>query len=315
MTEQYYLYENENKGIVPISALDNILKLKTYTNDLNVKFYDILTGSTIDSDENMNYMISNLMANCEKHQYLTTDHLIYSITVSGVNFLYVSLDNSVRSNQNNFPLAHTRLYALLDVVKNIINNDETWIVFFSESCGMSFYGNVGDKQDEVSWITMRNTIETQTKLKFLTEKRNNDDPNGLSFGLSVWHTNCGHNCINMYYTRNVLLEGTGSVIVGIKLLNGEIVWGCHFPIDFKNDGELNLGYKTMKNIQSVISEYDGSICVIGDMNMIRGKINDAILSAIDNDKFELVLPPNVYTFFGAFYDTIPNSAEWKKLIY
>ena len=96
------------------------------------------------------------------------------------------------------------------------------------------------------------------------------------------------NLIETYFVRSILTEGFGSAATGIKLKTGEIIWGINFPLDFKGNNEENLGYKTMINLQQLMKEYKGSICALGDFNVIPGKISDAINQAISQD-FEFVL--------------------------
>jgi len=218
-----YCYE-QNGSIVPVSALDNFLIMKDF-NNYKITFYSIFDGTELNTKISIDTFYSKVIENSNKNIYETTDHLIYSILIDGVNFLYVSLDNSVRSNMNKLPLAHTRLENLMKVVSNIINKLDKCVVFFSESCRPSFYGNINERQDERSWVFMRETIQNNTGLYFLTEKRNNEDSSGLSFGISVWYNHHAKICLSVsnYFNLSILDKGFGSVAIGVKLSTGNII--------------------------------------------------------------------------------------------
>ena len=223
-------------------------------------------------------------------------------------FLYVSLDNSVRSNKAGHPL-YTRLDAICNVVTTIIEKNQEVVVFFSESCRPSFLLDANDmKQNVVSWLDMRKTICKLCGLTFLAEKRNNEDPSGMSFGVSAFER-CSK--IDTYFSRNILSEGFGSVALGVKLNTGSICWGIHFPLDFRGQASDNLGYKAMVGLQNVFEEYNGSYCALGDFNTIAGNIENAILNAL-KPSFELI-GGDVYTFFGGYYDTIQEQ-NWEPLL-
>lgn len=293
------------QNIVPVSPLDNFLIPKNFEN-YKITFYNILTGEPLCSREQIQSFYKEITKLVEEGKYLTTDHLIYSIEIDSIIYLYVSLDNSVRSNQNGFSLAHTRLENLMRVVKKIIyNQNYMFVVYFSESCRPSFVGDVKERRDEISWITMRQTINQITGLEFLTEKRNNDDFSGLSFGLSVWITPNMYDTIFNYYSTSLLNLGFGSVAVGVRTKNNNIVWGIHFPLDFKNTGLENHGAITMNSLIELMNQYHGSVCAFGDMNTIPGNICNSIKEVVEKSgKYKLVCN-DVYTFFGSFYDTIP----------
>ena len=315
---QSYVSKTEN-NISPVSPLDNILKNKLYTESLHLKFYNVFTGDELNSTLRIDSLYDEFILNNNNKTYKTTDHLIYSIEVNGVVFLYASLDNSVRSNMNGHPFAHTRLPTFANVISKILTNTgKECVVFMSESCRSSFYGHPTEKTDEVTWLEMRKSLLNLTGLSFLTENRNNNDFSGMSFGVSVWTTYGADKFIDKYYSQNILVGfGFGSGTVGVRLKTGEIVWGVHFPLDFKNIGEENNNYKTMKQLQDVMYSYAGSVCAIGDMNTIPGNIDGYIRDAITDD-YELMLN-GVNTFFGSFYDTIDMEREgdnvvWNQLI-
>jgi len=159
-------------------------------------------------------------------------------------------------------------------------------------------------------VDMRTTISKNCNLEFLTEKRNNEDPSDMSFGVAVFHrTTPGQ--VKSYYGNSILDEGYGSVAVGVKFMDDSIYWGIHFPIDFKNHGKDNYGYKAITGLQTLMDTYTGSVCAFGDFNTIPGHILDAIELGVRTDDYSLI--SNSDTFFGAYYDTIPAIDEWTEL--
>jgi hypothetical protein len=142
----------------------------------------------------------------------------------------------------------------------------------SESGCSSFYGNIGERRDEISWLEMRNVISEITGLKFFIEKCNNDVNSCMSFAVSAWISPGAEDIISKYHVQNILPAGFGSGMVGMCLKSGETVWGLHFPLDFKGDGEKNNNYIAMVELQKVMKAYPGSICAMGDFNTIPGKI-------------------------------------------
>jgi hypothetical protein len=315
LLQQMYLHR-EGDNVAPVSPLDNFLILKELT-EYRINIYNILNGECLDTKEKIDKFHTELIELANKNEYKTTDHLIYSIEIDTVVYLYVSLDNSVRSNMNSKSLAHNRLDNLLGVVKIILDNNPKTVVFFSESCRPSFNGGINQRKDEVSWLKMRRRIKEITGLDFLVEKRNNEDYVGLSFGISVWITELAIPHIDNYYSKELLNLGFGSVAVGIKSIKNKIVWGVHFPIDFKNTGDENHGAITMKNLIKLMNEYPGSVCALGDMNTIPGMINDSIRKVVkdNSDKYELLLDSDTLTFFGSYYDTVPISALGPNPLY
>jgi len=111
------------------------------------------------------------------------------VKVGKYNFLYVSLDNSVRANINGHPLKD-HLPEFCDVITTfIIECGGECVIFFSESCRPSFDGgNLNDKKNEMSWFKIRQSIEKQCGLYYLGECTNNDDPCCMAFGVSAFCT-------------------------------------------------------------------------------------------------------------------------------
>ena len=300
---------NKTKTCVPASPLDNVLN---YNNaNITVTLYDFYNGQPL-TEQNKIDFYKKVIYNTNNKLYPTTDHLITCVKVNNLNFIYVSLDNSVRANINDNPL-YKRLPELCNVVSTIIKSlNNKCIVFFSESCRPSFLGGMDDKQNFTTWLSIRQMISINCNLNFLTEKRNNQDTNSMSFGVSAFYTNDVADEIDTYFGVSLLQESFGSCTVGVQLKSGEIIWGIHFPLDFKGKNKDNLGYKTMVNLQQVLKQYKGSVCAIGDFNTIPGDISDAINDAI-LPEYKFVLN-NELTFFGAYYDTIPMNDKTFVLI-
>lgn len=297
------------KDIVPASPLDNVLAFKVAGKQIVVKYYSFLDGRelTLEKRPAFNKTVQNLI---EKKLFPTTDHLFVCVTVGEYVFLYVSLDNSRRSNSNGFPLMK-RLNELCRVVKNAIEEcGNKCVIFFSESSRPSFEGNdFNNRINEVTWFQIRRIIENSCGLEYLGECQNNDDP--MSFGVSAF---CTPNFVANIHTvlpRRIWTEECGSGAVGIKLNTGGIIWGIHFPLDFKGIGPNNQGAKAMTGLCKVLDSYIGSVCAIGDFNTIPGNIDESIRKVIPDNKEFLV--KNEITFFGSFYDTVPNTGEWTLL--
>lgn len=304
----------ETNTVVPASPLDNVLKIST-ENVIECTFYDFYLGEKI-TRENKKGFYQSIVDNVKNKCHSVTDHAIMCVKIAeiNVNFLYVSLDNEIRANANNNPL-YMRLDALCEVVDKIIKSlNDNCVVFFSESCRPSFLGSV-DKINKVnnftSWLSMRQIISAKCNLFFIGEMRNNDAPNNMSLGISVFCNNQLTDSIETYFPCRILTEGNGSVALGIKMKTGHIVWAIHFPLDFKGIGEENLGYKTMINLQQLMHKYDGTVCALGDFNTIPGQVYDAISQAI-LPEFEFVLK-NELSFFGECYDKIPLDMENRPL--
>jgi hypothetical protein len=312
---QYYVSKNGNM-VSPATCLDNVLKLKSYKKDVYFTAYNIFNGEILSTEISKQKLHNTLMDHHTKKQYMTTDHLIYSIRIDNMTFFYVSLGNNIRSNIQGYPLAHTRILALCTVlVKVFAHCKGPYIVFTSEGGSSSFYGNINERCDEISWFKMRGIIEKMTGLKFLIEKNNKDDNSGLSFAVSAWTSLGAEEFIGDYYVQNILPTGNGSGTVGIRLISGKIVWCVHFPLDFKSDDEKNDNYVAMIELQKVMDTYPGSICAMGNFNTVPGKIENLMIFAL-NYEYEFLLK-DFLSFFGSFFDTIDvkhdESVTWKHI--
>ena len=173
--------------VVPASPLDNVLKFKN-GDDLDVSLFDFLNGDRVTS-ENRQEFYKAVVNNVKNKHYPTTDHLITCVKIDDLYCVYFPLDNSVRANMNYHPL-HKRLPNICQIVNKIIDSlNGRCVVFFSESCRPSFSGGMNNKEQLTSWLSMRQIISTMCGLEFLTDKRNNEDPSDMSFGLSVFYKN------------------------------------------------------------------------------------------------------------------------------
>lgn len=293
---------------VPCSTLDHVLKFKN--EHLNVKFHSFLDGSEIDKS-NIGFFIEQVKSNIIQKKYQTTDHLFISVNHSEtLSVLYVSLDNSVRANMNGFAL-YRRLDELLRVVMLTIKSlGKECIVFFSESCRPSFDGGMDNKVNEVSGFKIRQIIEDE--LYYLGECTNNEDANLMAFGISAYCTKGAKSYVNNVIPVKVLKEGFGSAALGVQIVfdklikpepsNLQIIWGIHFPLDFKNKGVENMGSKTMVKLCETMKMYPGSKFALGDFNTIPGEITKSIMSVIP-DHMELI-SWDIPTFVGAYYDRV-----------
>jgi hypothetical protein len=310
-----YALSSQDGSFVPCSILDHILTFKGSRNNLKIRFFSFLDGTEI-NQENVHLYIEKIREQISKREYATTDHLLSSVKVANVTFLYVSLNNSVRSSANGFPL-YKRLKKLCQVISTCISNlgpNTKCVVFFSESCCPSFEG--GDplnRINEVSWFNIRRVICRLCGLEYLGECSSNDDPNCMSFGVSAF---CLPNCMDDIVgiiPRRILAEDFGSGAVGIKLISGEIIWGVHIPHDFVSIGAHNLGAKAMIGLCKVMETHQGSILAIGDFNTIPGEITQSIAAVIP-ENMELLFW-DFPTFYGSFYDQIkPRDGEVWRLI-
>ena len=311
MMENYAITINEDGSVVPASPLDNILAFQSNEN-LKYDFHSLLTGCKL-TKSNITDFYQDLTKNVNHKKYPTTDHLPFSIDVDGVKICYVSLDNSVRANINGFPLKN-RLIDLCAMIRKMISEcGGECVVFFSESCRPSFDGgDLNDRRNEMSWFKIREFISDQCNLYYLGECSNNEDTNNMAFGVSAFCTGGTKGKIDNVLPRRILTEGFGSGAIGIKLTNGQIVWGIHFPLDFKSVGAENLGAKAMIGLCKLMESQKGSYCAIGDFNTIPGKIQNSITEVIPpNMKFQV---KNEMTFFAPFYDTIKPKDKWALLI-
>jgi hypothetical protein len=335
---QYYITKTSDKDgnekYSPASPLDNFLMLKNHGKKFIIKFYEFYTGDLLEDDVSLDRFLERIVNNNTNNIHESTDHLMYSITIfeagEEFTFYYVSLENSVRSIENDYPLITllnndenapiSRLDNICFAVNNMTKQNNTeFVVFFSESCRSSFFGSINDRKHEMSWVEIMKRMKKLTGLTCLTQKRNNEDSSGLSFGISAWISENGEQLVDNFFTNSILdynkeSKSFGSGVVGIRLKSGTIVWGVHFPIDWFNNRESkkNKGHIAMKNLQDLMDSYPGSFCAFGDMNTIPGLQNDTIRDAINNEKYELLLD-NVYTFFGSNFDTVnqSNKINWQ----
>jgi len=284
---------------VPCSTLDHVLKFKN--DNLSIRFHSFLDGTIINTN-NIKSFIDQVKSNIYDKKYPTTDHLFISVDFSEkLNILYVSLDNSVRANMNGFAL-YRRLNKLIEVVmKTIKLLNKECVVFFSESCRPSFDGDMNNKTNEISGFKIRQIIEQE--LYYLGECTNNEDTNLMAFGVSAFCTKEAKLHINNIIPVKILKDGFGSAALGIQIENS-IVWGIHFPLDFKNKGDENMGSKTMCNLCETMKKYKGSKFALGDFNTIPGEIIYSIIKVIPGD-MELT-SWDIPTFIGAYYDRVKS---------
>jgi hypothetical protein len=300
------------ESLVPASYLDRILGFSE--NNLEVTYYSPYDDNVKIEDWNKLYATaSNLV---EERIYKTIDHLPFSVKITkndkGYNVCYLSLDNSVRANSNGSPLK-LRLPEICKLITRIISEVQDCVMLFSESLRPSFDGsNINDRKNEMLWAEIKDYISEQCKLKYLGAGSNNDDL--MSFGVSAFCTYSYVDEIKEVIPKRILTEGFGSGCIGIRFNDDTLVWGIHFPLDFKNKADANMGYKAMKGLCDLMKHTEGSVCALGDFNTILGYIEDAINSAIDPE-LKFLYVQDILTFFGAYYDTIqPREGEHWELL-
>lgn len=308
-------YITSSLGAVPVSCLDRAL---IKGNSVIVKYISFLDGTYITRD-NWKVFAAQVQQNISDKFYPTTDHLFIEIEVDTVNgvftFLYVSLDNSIRSNINGHRLSR-RLAKLLEVVKKCIKPNT--FLFFSEACRPSFDGgDIVNRVDEELWTSMIPKIEDILGLNHCIDSSNNDDACGMAFGVSMFCTNSCVKYIKKYEARRILESQpgtTGSGCVIVSLVSGEIGIGVHFPLDFKNKGEDNFNHKAMIGLCKMMDEYPENVFAFGDFNTIPGYIFDSMLAAIP--EHYTLTDGGVPSFYGSFYDVVtPRQDEvWIKII-
>lgn len=207
------------------------------------------------TNDNKNNFYDQVKNNIKEKIYPTTDHLITVLKITFSNgdlviFIYVSLDNSIRANKNGHPL-FKRLDNICGLINKVIKScSEKCVVFFSEACRNSYEMENDVVLKTVSWLSIRKYIMKKCNLEFVAEKRNNDGKTNLSFGGTCLCTSNmiqefesdieNSSKISEYYTVSTLDKEFGSVAIGVKVCD-KIIWAIHFPIDFRNKGEENLG--------------------------------------------------------------------------
>ena len=190
-----------------------------------------MDGSVI-TPESLKLLILKVIADAEAGIYTITDHLFTIIIVGGIVFMYVSLDNSIRANNNGHPLTG-RLLAICEIVAECLKQiGQDCVIFFSEACRPS----VG-----MTWPDMIEIISDKCKIKHLKSYPNNDEANGLAFGVAVFTTN--PSIVKEVHPVRISTAGYGSAAMGVALHTGEIVWGIHFPVDLFRIGADNFQYR------------------------------------------------------------------------
>lgn len=287
-----------NSTFIAAGKFDNVL-LKY--SGIEAKIFDCIFGKLLTKDNRPDFYYSCKRI-CEEKIYFTTDHCIIVVEVNDINFVYISLDNSVRAESNGFPLKKRlpNICNLFNNVKTQLKSDK-FVVFFSESCRVF---------NDFTWLQIRKIISKLCNLQYLSEKRNNEDDNGMSFGLSCFISDNVE--VENYYGVQLITELYGSVALGVQI-EGKIIWSIHFPVDFENSGQNNLSYKTMIKLIEVMKKYKKSYFAFGDFNLIEDcNIFPAVQRAIKDTEYNFFL--DELTYFGSFFDTIPIGNKKLKLI-
>lgn len=292
-----YVVKNTDT-FVPASELDNVLSKAG--KKINYRLHSIYDGKVI---EDFPKLYKEVIEKTISKVYETIDHLPISIKCNGINYGYISLDNSVRANEEGFALKN-RLNKVCELVAAFISQCEgSCIIFFSESCRPSFdTADIINRPNEMTWYQIREKICAACNLYYLGESANNDHVNNMSFGISAFCTDDYKSLVTHVLPKRILNEGIGSGILGICVNNSDPVWGINFPLDFKSVGSENLGAKAMCNLCEIMKAYGDHTCAFGDFNTVVGNIFDAVNGAIpDSMQFNL---HDCITFFGAHYDRV-----------
>lgn len=310
MSEQHAItyYVDTPKGKVPISSLDSVLTRDAAS--VQCVFYSPFTGELIDSPDDMTKLHEYVIEVIAQQRYDYTDHLFTCVITGQRRTGYVSLDNSVRANQHGRALKN-RLDTLLPAVERFAKNlGPGAVIFFSEACRPSFDGgDINNRLNEVTWETIKLRIEEACQMKWLGDSTSNDGV--MSFGLSAFRVNGDHSDL-ILIPRRILNEGFGSAALGVCFSNQEVIWAIHFPLDFKQEGQSNMGYKTMVSLCELMQTTPNSICAFGDFNKIPGKIANCIVDAANLYDYQFIVDDQNLTFYGAYYDVVeprPNE-KW-----
>lgn len=286
---------NKEGKTIPHGRLDRVVSLEPIE---NITQYNLFTGTTDFSDFYEQYKKIVLA-----EEYPTIDHIPFSIEISNIYYIYISLDNSVRANMAGFPL-YERINNICELINNIINknNIEKYVIFFSESCRISFLGSMQEKKNIVNWLTIRNIISEKCNINFIIEKRNNEAE--MSFGVSAFCSkniidDISYKCHDLYKLENTGCFGSGAV--QISCLGANVI-GIHFPLDFKGELKNNYTYETMKNLLAILKKENA--VAIGDINYIPLKNPQYAIELALEEFGGYINEPQYNTFFGAYFDTI-----------
>lgn len=269
---------------VALSCLDRVL-----TKDQPItRYYCPFTGNRLSADT---YRLA--IENAKQQRYETTDHAPIEVEVDGIRYLYISLDNTVRSDEAGFSLVSSgRLKNICQLVNKIAPD----VVFFSEACSKAF-----DGVNVVYWLEMREIITSLTGMKYCCECANDFDSNHMSLGVAMFAKASSLAQIQSVQACNILRAntqcyGSGAVVVTTK--TGKVVVGVHFPLDFKRKGNCNNTGRSLASLIEILNKYDYAIA-FGDMNVIPGSTWSSMKSVLEKNP-DWTLSPPYYTYIGSF---------------
>lgn len=289
----------------PVSYLDHVVfKRVTPEAKPNVQYYCPSTGLPLTAGR---YNLA--LSNASSKVYPGTDHAPFLLTVGGSRFLYVSLDNSVRSNMNGHSLVSTgRLQTICEIVKRISPN----AVFYSEACRMAFEGGMQEQRYPVYWTDMRDFITKETGMTFVNECTNNFDPSCMSFGVAMFAKDV--TLFKSVLPFNLLEEdkekgcyGSGAIVATLK--TGVTVVGVHFPLDFARKGLDNNVGRAAGSLVTLLNKYETAYAM-GDMNTVEGEMMNSVIIQLGS---EWKITMDVPTFFPSYYDTCNIQGEVVEL--
>jgi len=303
----------DNGDRLPYTALDDVLSRTPLGDTLPasaVKYWSCIDGKELVTEVDWLELYEEAIARNVAGTYTTTDHLILSIEVGGVVFIYISLDNSCRSNQAGVPMKERR-GGIFGIIKHVIDQQggAPCVVFTSEGSRPLFTGaNVQDDPNPLYWLEFRNELEEYCGVRFLTERKNN--PHVMAFSVSSFYTPGARPMIANYTSMDILGEGFGCAALLVTLRSGESIMATHFPLDFKRTGTDNYNAIAMKTLQSVMKEHNATHCM-GDFNKVPGPIQDCMMAAIEPEfKFMSREDSRMITFFPSYFDALPPGLEF-----
>jgi hypothetical protein len=272
--------------VIPIDTLDHVMYKD---HKPTVTYYSPITGDIFSEDS-----LKLLIKHVEEKNYLSTDHKPFTFIANNIKIAYISLDNSLRATNAGFPLFKS---VRLAKICEIVNKMDADIVLFSEAIR---------KSEDTTWLEMRRFISEQTGLEFCLESSNNFTPSCMSFGIACFAKSNILKDIN-YIQAHRLLEfepdrgcfGSGCIVIELK--DGTTLIGCHFPVDFKNEGENNNTVRAMISLIKLCDSFgDKIVYAFGDMNTIPGIINTSLNVVLSSSNWKLT--NDRHTLYAAFFD-------------
>lgn len=315
------LIDNKSKPI-PLDNLDGIVIQPEFNHEIKIKKFSVLDGSEI-IDENEELL--KLRKNIDNEYYHSTDHFFILLTIiikkskfnlltseyhdQEINHLFVSLDNSVRSNINNEPL-FLRIGNICNALKNVLRQIDNCMIYFSESYRPSFMGkDLNTSQQIVRWAEIKRILEKKLKINFIEGRKNNDGE--LSFGITAF--SFGNNIgLTDHFSIGLNKTKFGSACIVVEYHGIRVIF-IHFPLDFINENEKNENYITACELFDIMDYYKCSVA-FGDFNLVPGNPKNGFMRAIE-EKNKKLIPIDGNTFCGSYFDFafVSNIDNWEEI--